>query len=389
MTSSIMKTILVTGGAGYVGSHTVKELVKQGYDVIVLDSLEAGHKEAVDPKAKLEVVNLKEKDKISEVFDKYKIDAVIDFAAYLAVGESMEEPKKYLQNNVYNFINLLEVMEEKGCKHIIKSSTAATYGNPTKDSDIPWDEKFTEEYKPEKSALLEGKIDGKKLVGEDFFQKIIGNYDKKVADENLKLEDKDLTKLRIPLSVYGLTKLLDEIILRKYNELHNLSSIALRYFNVSGADPESVMGEDKPKPTTLMTVCFWQILDKIPEVQIFGRDYETPDGTGIRDYIHPSDLGVGHVKALEYLFKTNSSDIFNLGTGEGSSVLEVIAAVEKASGKKVNTKDAPRRSGDATTSVADPTKANQKLDWHTKYDIDDMAQTAWRWHSKNPEGFGS
>jgi len=382
-----MKTILVSGGAGYVGSHTVKELIAQKYDVIVLDNLEAGHKESIAEGAKLEVVDLKDKEKVAKVFDKYKFDAVIDFAAYLAVGESMDEPKKYLQNNVYNFINLLEVMAEKGCKYIIKSSTAAAYGNPTKESDVPWEEKFTDEYKPENSALLEGTFEGEKMSGEDFFQTIVEEYQNNVSNEKLKLTEEDLSKLRIPLSVYGLTKLLDEIVMNKYNELHQIKWVALRYFNVFGADSSGKIGEDKPNPTNLPTVCFWQILGKFPEVQIFGRDYETPDGTGIRDYIHPSDLATGHIKALEHLFAGNQPEIINLGTGKGSSVLEVVSAVEKASGKKVNAKDAPRRSGDPSISIANPSKAKEKLNWEAKYDIGQMAETAWNWHEKNPKGF--
>lgn len=385
-----MKKILVTGGAGYIGSHTVKELIASGFKVIVIDSLEAGHKEAVDPKAKLEVADLADKGKIKKIFEKHKPDAVIDFAAYLDVGESMENPKKYFQNNVVNFINLLDVIGEVGCRYLVKSSTAAVYGNPTKGADIPWQESFTDKYKPKKSALLQGIWDGKKIVGEEFLQKFIEYYGRFYKNRpELKLVSEEMAKLRIPLSIYGLSKLLDEIAMKKYDKLFGIKSISLRYFNVCGADPEGLIGEDKPTPTTLMILAIYQILGKIPELKILGRDYPTPDGTGIRDYIHPSDLAIGHIAALEFLHNTNASETFNLGTGKGSSVLEVISAVEKASGKKVRTKDCPRRSGDATISVADPGKANKILNWQAKYNLNDMAATAWKWHSENPDGFST
>jgi len=383
-----MKTILVTGGAGYIGSHTVKELIKEGYSVVVLDNLEAGHKEAVDPAATLEIVDLKDKSKILSVFDKYKIDAVIDFAAYLAVGESMEDPGKYLKNNVLNFINLLDAMVEKKCKYIIKSSTAAVYGNPTKESDIPWKEDFVENYQPGESALLDGKWQGEKVAGDQFFNKFIAAYENATKNRpELQLTESEKSKLKIPLSIYGLTKLLDEILLKKYDEISKIKSVSLRYFNVCGADPSGEMGEDKPKPTTLMIMAIYQLLGKISQLNILGKDYDTPDGTAIRDYIHPSDLSIGHVLALENLIQTNQSDIFNLGTGKGSSVLEVIEAVERASGKKVKTVDKPKRSGDAIISIADPSKAEKILNWKARYSLDDMAKTAWKWHNSHPSGY--
>lgn len=384
------KKILVTGGAGYIGSHTVKELVKQGFDVVVLDSLEAGHKEAVDPKAKLEVVDLADKEKVKAIFKKYQPQAVIDFAAYLAVGESMDEPKKYFQNNVVNFINLLDIMAESSCKYLIKSSTAAIYGNPTKNSDIPWKEEFTEIYQPKQSALLAGKWGENGVISEAFFQKFVSHYDQTYKNRpELHLENNELSKLRIPLSIYGLSKALDEILMKKYDKTSGIKSVSLRYFNVCGADPSGKIGEDKPNPTTLMVLAIYQALGKIPKLKVFGNDYPTSDGTGIRDYIHPSDLAVGHLAALNYLFSAGLSETFNLGTAKGSSVFEVIKAVEDASGKKVEYEIMPRRSGDATISVADPSKANRVLHWQTKYNLTDMAETAWKWHSENPSGFSN
>lgn len=385
-----MKKILVTGGAGYIGSHTVKELVKNNFEVIVLDSLESGHKKALPKDVVLEVVNLADKIKVEEVFKKHQPDAVIDFAAYLAVGESMENPIKYFENNVANFVNILDVMKKFGCKYLIKSSTAATYGNPTKESDIPWKEFFTEEYKPKKSALLEGKWNNKNVSGEDFFQNFTQHYNQKYQNRpELKLTSDDLSKLRIPLSIYGLSKSLDEILMDKYNSDCGLESVALRYFNVCGADPSGEIGEARPKPTTLVTMAIYQLMGRIPELQILGRDYSTSDGTGVRDYIHPSDLATGHLAALKYLEAGNKSIILNLGTGKGSSVLEVVSALEKVSSKKIKTKDSPRRSGDPTTSVADPSLANKLLNWQAKYNLADMAETAWKWHTSHPNGYNS
>jgi len=383
-----MKTILVTGGAGYIGSHTVRELINQKYDVVVLDSMENGHKEAVDTQASLEIADLGDKSAIAAIFDKYQIDAIIDFAAYLSVGESMLEPEKYLKNNVLNFINLLDVMAISECKYIIKSSTAAVYGNPIKDTDIPWKESFIEDYKPSKSALLEGKWQNETVIGEDFLQKFLAAFTKNaITDHDLKLSDEEVFQLRIPVSVYGLSKLLDEIILKKYDEMRGIKSVALRYFNVCGADPKGDLGDDKPVPSNLMTLCMLQALGKIPEIKLFGRDYQTPDGTGVRDYIHPCDLATGHVRALEFLINENTSNVFNLGTGKGASVLEVITAIEKASGKKINTTDYSRRSGDPAISIANADKAKLNLEWEAKYNLDGMAETAWKWHSSHPDGF--
>jgi len=378
--------ILVTGGAGYIGSITVNELEKAGYDVVVLDSLENGHKEAVNPKAALEIVDLKDKAATDAVFKKYKITAVVDFAAYLAVGESMENPVKYMMNNVINFINLLEVTSANDCKYIIKSSTASTYGDPQNESDFPLKEEYTESISPDQSGLLTGKWDGVEMAGDKFFDKIIDFYSQN-TDKKLHFSKDELTKLRIPVSVYGLTKLIDELVLNKYNKLSGIESVTLRYFNVCGADPSGLIGEDKPNPTNLMSVTVLKACGKVPELKVFGNDYPTKDGTGVRDYIHVNDLALGHVKALQYLLQTKSSNIFNLGTGIGYTVLEVIDAVEKAAGKKIEYKIVERRTGDPVKSYADPSRANILLGWKTQYSLNDMAKTAWNWHSSHPNGY--
>lgn len=381
------KTILVTGGAGYIGSFTVKELLNTGYKVVVLDSLENGHKEAIDSRAILEVCGLAEQDRVAKIFQKYAPEAVVDFAAYLAVGESMENPKKYFLNKVANFVKLLDVMAEADCHCIIKSSTAAAYGDPQNESDFPLKESYTENFKPKESALLDGEWNGQKVLGELFFEKLVDHYQKEFKERpELHLTDAEITKLRIPTSIYGLTKLLDEILMEKYQG-KDIHSVALRYFNVCGASLDGNMGDAKPNPTNLMTLVIYNALGKTESLSVFGNDFPTEDGTGVRDYIHPLDLATGHLKALEYLLEGGKSEIFNLGNGKGYSVLEVIGAVEKASNKKVSYKIVPRRSGDPAISIADPSKAKNKLKWSASLGLKEMAKTAWVWHSSHLNGY--
>lgn len=382
------KSILVTGGAGYIGSFTTKELLDEGYEVVVVDDLSTGHIEAVDKRAKFEKADVGDAKEMARIFQQYRIEAVIDFAANLAVGESMEDPKKYLHNNVENFINLLDSMKANDVSLIIKSSTASTYGNPESEKDFPLREEYQNHYKPEKSALLPGKWDDKEVEGEDFFLSLIDWYKERYRTRpDLKLTENELAKLRIPASVYGLTKLLDEIILNKYNRSSGIAWVALRYFNVCGASPDGEMGEDKPNPTTLMTVAFWSLLGKMGKLPIFGNDFPTKDGTGIRDYIHPLDLATGHIAALQYLLDKNDSAVFNLGNGIGYSVLDVVKAVEAASDSTVEFEIKPRRSGDPVISICSPEKARIILKWKAMYSLKDMAETAWRWHSKHSEGY--
>lgn len=382
------RTILVTGGAGYIGSITTKTLLDQGYSVIVIDNLEKGHREAVDKRATLEIADLSDSAKIDSILTKYPIDAVIDFAAYIAVGESMEQPEKYLRNNVGNFIKLLDLLIAHDIKYLIKSSTAAVYGTPVNKEDLPLKENYTDNCRPEKSALLEAKWGDQEVAGDTLFDKIITWYREQYRNRpELQLNDDEINTLRISPSVYGLTKLLDEIIMKKYDILSGLKSITLRYFNVAGADPSGQLGQDNDNPTHIFSSAIFQLLGKKDKLHIFGHDYETKDGTGVRDYIHVNDIAEGHLKALDYLMDNDRSARFNLGTGIGYSVIDVIQAVEKASGKNVIYDFGPRRSGDVSTLLADPSLANSVLGWKAQYTLDKMASTAWKWHSTHPNGY--
>lgn len=376
------KKILITGGAGYIGSIATKSFLDQNFEVVVLDSLENGHREAVDSRAKLEVFNISEREKLTNLIKEEKFLAVIDFAAYLAAGESMENPQKYIENNVENFIILLDAMSESHCRHIIKSSTAATYGNPEAKF-FPLKEDYQDRINFKNSALLSGKWEREELEGEAFLAKIIDYYQEKYRNRpELLLSAEEIARLRIPASVYGVTKLLDEILLKKYEKFSGIKSVVLRYFNVCGALPDGSLGENKPNPTTLMTLCFWNILGKTGKLSVFGNDYPTKDGTGVRDYIHPLDLASGHIAALNRLIQNDRSETLNLGTGQGYSVLEVIEAVEKATGMKISYEMKGRRTGDPAISYSDPTKAKEVLNWEAKYNLTDMANTAWQWHKK-------
>ena len=359
---------------------------KAGFRIVVVDDLRSGHKELLPADTILEKIPLENRTNLQKVFSKHRPDAVIDFAAYLAVGESMIKPEKYLENNVQNFIILLDVMAEFDCKHIVKSSTAAVYGNPIKPTDIPWKEEFIEKYQPKISALLSGNWGEEKLSGEKFLEKFFTEYHKITADRpELQLSSSEISKLRIPLSIYGVSKLLDEILLAKYNKMSGINFVTARYFNVCGADPDGKTGDSKPLPTNLMSLAIEQLLGKIPELSVFGDDYPTKDGTGIRDYIHPYDLAVGHILALKYLFSAGKSQIVNFATGEESSVLDVIREVEKATNKKVKYKIVDRRSGDPSISVPDWSKAKKIFNWQTKYRLPEMAKTAWDWETKHKE----
>ncbi len=320
--------VLVTGGAGYIGSHVVKLLGEYGYEVLTYDNLSTGHKWAV-LYGKLVVDDLADRNKLKKIFEEFRPDAVMHFAAYIVVPESVREPLKYYINNVVNTINLLEVMEEFRVNKFIFSSSAAVYGIPEK---IPVPE----------SARLN------------------------------------------PINPYGGTKATVERILRDLsNSGKNFRYVSLRYFNVAGADPEGKIGFAYPNPTHLIIRAVKTAKGEFERLYIYGTDYPTPDGTCIRDYIHVADLASAHIVALEYLLEGGRSDVFNCGYGHGYSVREVIEATKKVTGKDFKVIEAPRRKGDPPVLVADNKKIREKLGWEPKYDdLEFIIKTAWNWEMK-------
>lgn len=315
--------ILVFGGAGYIGSHTVKHLLDNGYQVVVADNLIYGHREAVDKRAVFEHADLLDKFSLQQLFKKHKIDAVIHFAAFAYVGESVADPEKYYFNNVVGTVNLLNVMLENNVKDIVFSSTCATYGEP--------------EYTP---------ID-------------------ELHPQN-------------PINPYGRTKLMIEQIFADYERAYGLRHIALRYFNAAGCAANGSIGESHTPETHLIPLVLKAITGERKSISVFGTDYDTPDGTCIRDYIHVEDLALAHRLALEKL--PVYSGCINLGTGIGTSVKEIILAAEEVSGKKCPVEYADRRAGDPARLFADNRKAKEILGWEPAYkNIKDIIQTAWNW----------
>lgn len=328
-----MQTILVTGGAGYIGSHAVKALCDAGYEVKIIDNLSKGHVAAVDSRAELNKIDLEDYESVYRFFQHNKIDAVMHFAGSIEAGLSMKEPADFLRNNVMNSQNLLEAMRRNSVMKIIFSSTAAVYGNP----------------------------------------------------ENIPIKENDPTD---PTNYYGATKLMFENILQKYEQFYDLKYVALRYFNAAGADASGEIGEDHDPETHLIPIVLQHALGLREKVSVYGTDYETKDGTCVRDYVHVTDLIEAHVLALKYLLDGGGSDIFNIGSGSGFTVKEVINAVEKVTGKKVVAEESARRAGDPAVLIADSTKIKEKLGWNPKKDdIEKILQDAWRWHKNKPNGY--
>jgi len=322
------QAVLVTGGAGYIGSHTVRHLHSEGYKVVVLDNLVYGHREAiVDDEVELVVGAVGDRELLRELFRKHRFAGVIHFAAYAYVGESVSDPLKYYRNNTAEPLTLLEVMQEVGCKHFVFSSTCATYGEPQK---LP--------------------------LTEDHPQK--------------------------PMSPYGKSKLMVEWILDDCDTAWGLKSAALRYFNASGCSADGMIGEDHDPETHLIPLVLQAIQGKIPSLTVFGTDYPTPDGTCIRDYIHVEDLATAHLAALELLLNGGESVRCNLGTGVGFSVKEIIDAAEEVTGIKVPVIFGKRRAGDPDQLLADPAMAREILGWEaSRKEIRPMIETAWKWVS--------
>jgi UDP-glucose 4-epimerase len=327
-------SVLVLGGAGYIGSHTVDRLVEAGKDVVVVDSLVTGHLAAVRKEAKFYQGDLADKDFMRKVFtENPDIDAVIHFAAFSLVAESMKDPVKYFDNNTAGMVKLLEVMNEFDIKYIVFSSTAATYGIP------------------EKMPIYE--------------------------------DDPQL-----PINPYGESKLMMEKIMRWADEAYGIKFVALRYFNVAGAKPDGSIGEDHHPETHLLPIVLQVAMGEREKLQIFGDDYNTPDGTNVRDYVHPFDLADAHILAVDYLRNGNESSAFNLGSSTGFSNLEIVKAAREVTGKEIPAEIATRRGGDPDTLIAASEKARKVLGWKPEFDdIHKIIETAWKWHTTHPQGY--
>jgi len=320
--------ILVVGGAGYIGSHTVKYLVKQGQEVVVFDNLSTGHRELIDEQVSFIKGDLANKNDLHNLFNLYpSIDTVVHFAAFAYVGESVENPAKYYHNNVVNTILLLDVMLEHNVKNIVFSSTCATYGNPM---DLP----ITEQH-----------------------------------PQN-------------PINPYGRTKFIVEKIMEDYSNAYGLKFAALRYFNAAGADEECVIGEWHEPESHLIPLVLDVALGKRDSILVFGNDFDTPDGTCIRDYIHVTDLAVAHSQAIDYIKQHNENLKLNLGNGLGYSVLEIIRIVGKVTGRQIQTFMAERRPGDPAKLIGSGEKAKKLLGWQPQYNLQQIVETAWKWHLK-------
>ncbi len=322
-----MKRVLVTGGAGYIGSHVVKLLGKSGYDILVYDNLSTGHRNSV-LYGELHIGDLADKNELNQVIVNFKPDAIMHFAAFIQVGESVQDPLKYYRNNTFNAGNLLEVMMENNINKLIFSSTAAVYGMP---SVMP----------------------------------VLENFDFN------------------PINPYGKSKMFVEHMLRDLSAARNFNYVSLRYFNVAGADPEGQLGQNYKHSTHLITCALKAAKGELKKLQIFGSDYETSDGTCIRDYIHVNDLANAHIRALDYLFSGGKSDFFNLGYGHGFSVKEVVELVKTITGVDFKVEYADRREGDPPVIIADNTKIQNILKWKPEYDdLKYIVKTAWDWEMK-------
>ena len=328
--SSEKSTILVTGGAGYIGSHAVLALKQAGYEVVILDNLVYGHRDLIEQVLKVELIegDTGDRDLLDKLFKSRDIAAVMHFSAYAYVGESVSNPAKYYRNNVIGTITLLEAMLAASVKKFVFSSTCATYGVP---ETVP--------------------------IPEDHPQN--------------------------PINPYGATKLMVERILSDFNEAYDLKSVRFRYFNAAGADPSGQLGEDHNPETHLIPLVLQTALGKRESISIFGTDYPTDDGTCVRDYIHVSDLADAHVLGLEYLLKGGDSTFFNLGNGNGFSVKEVIETARQITGKEIKAIECDRRPGDPPALIGSADKARKVLGWQPQYtSIKDIMTHAWEWHQK-------
>ena len=322
-----MKNILIIGGAGYIGSHTVNLLKKSGYTPIIYDNLSKGYREVPDILGvKFIEGDLGDRAKLKEVFEEGKIEAVMHFAAFIEVGESVQKPSEYYDNNVVRVLRLLDQMVESNVKYFIFSSTAATFGEPVKD-----------------------KIDE--------------------AHEQL------------PINPYGQTKLMVEKILADYDKAYGLKSVILRYFNACGSDEDGIIGESHTPETHLIPLILQAASGKRESIKIFGDDYNTKDGTCVRDFVHVYDLAKAHILGMEKMFKENKSLNYNLGSGEGFTVKEIIEKVKEVTGKDFRVEIMGKREGDPAILVADSTKAKNELEWSPKYSLEAIIKSAWKWEN--------
>ena len=326
-----MKKILITGGAGYIGSFMARHLRDSGYEPVIADNLSSGHLEAVKDFNFHQIDLLYEKDKLDVIFEKDEIAGVIHMASYIQMGESFRNPAKYFRNNLTVAINVLNAMQRFNVNNFILSSSAGVYGNPEK---LP--------------------------IKEDY--------------------------VKNPENPYGETKLMIERMLPWYEKAYEMKFISIRYFNAAGAALDGSIGEDHPEESHLIPLALKAAIND-KEFTIFGKDYNTPDGTCVRDYIHVLDLVESHTLALSYLFDGGRSDFFNAGVGRGYSNNEVIKEIEKITGKKMNVKYGDRRKGDADSLYASNEKIKKVLGWEPKYGLEKIIETAYLWHTKNPEGF--
>jgi UDP-glucose-4-epimerase GalE len=325
--------ILVSGGAGYIGSHTVRLLREQGRDVVVLDSMEFGHRAAVGDTALVEG-DIANQELVAKTVKDYDVDAVVHFAAYKAPGESMELPGRYFRNNVSGSIDFFTALSGAGVERLVFSSTCAVYGTP---ADVP-------------------------------------------VVENAPIQ---------PESPYGESKAMTERVLSWYDRCLGMRSVSLRYFNAAGAWPDGSIGEDWTLTLNLVPLVMKSALGRRGPLQVFGTDYPTPDGTAIRDYVHVIDLAEAHLKALELLEAGGTTTAVNLGTGIGSSVFEVLQAAERAIGRPVDCEMAPRRPGDPVALFSDNHRSSELLGWRARYGLDAIVASAWEWHSTHLDGYGA
>ncbi|MEO5328769.1 MAG: UDP-glucose 4-epimerase GalE [Magnetococcus sp. THC-1_WYH] len=328
MVAKLNRTVLITGGAGYIGSHTCKQLAAHGYSPVVYDSLSNGHREAVQW-GPLEVGDLGDENRLLAVMQQYQPQAVIHFAALIEAGESVIHPGKFFRNNIVNSLVLLEVMKACNVNRLIFSSTASVYGNPLK----------------------------------------------KYIDESHPLN---------PINPYGISKRTVEEMIDAFGKAHGFRYVCLRYFNASGADPDGQIGEDHVPETHLIPSIFRAITGKMNHFTLFGNDYDTPDGTCVRDYVHVNDLALAHILSLDSLFnEKNTSSVYNVGNGQGFSVQEVLDTVERVIGRTISVKMGQRRAGDPGYLVADASRIIRELAWKPQFtQLDEIVRTAWLWEQK-------